>query len=133
MLPLCLRPRRIAQNLGAHAHSLGRLPSAFQRALARSHGVPRRLSVRFFTFRWTPVSSLVPMAPGLLGVRLPTPSDRIQTRGKFDMVNARTRVAAVLALFLIAGAASAIVGVARADETPQLPAYFTATNADAAK
>ena len=50
------------------------------------------------------------------------------------MVNVRTRLVGVMALLLTVGAVPSIVGVARAaDAPPELPAYFTATNADAAK
>src|SRR5262245_53255829 len=49
------------------------------------------------------------------------------------MMNAWKRVAGVLALCLIAGAAPSMLGVARAADAPELPAYFTGANADAAK
>jgi Amt family ammonium transporter len=49
------------------------------------------------------------------------------------MVNARKRVAGVLALLLIAGAVPSMLGLARAADAPELPAYFTGTSADAAK
>jgi Amt family ammonium transporter len=64
------------------------------------------------------------------------PSDRIKTQGTLDMVNlmnVRKRVVGVLALLLLTGVMLAVVGGARAEDTPQLPAYFTSTNADAAK
>jgi ammonium transporter, Amt family len=63
------------------------------------------------------------------------PSDRIKTQGTLDMVNlmnVRKRVVGVLALLLLTGVMLAVVGGARAEDTPQLPAYFTSTNADAA-
>ena len=50
------------------------------------------------------------------------------------MLKARKRIIGVLALLLVGIAAPAMFGVARAaDAPPELPAYFTATNADAAK
>ena len=52
---------------------------------------------------------------------------------KNAMVNPRKRIVGVLALFLLTVAAPLIVRVARADDAPQLPAYFTGTSADPAK
>ena len=52
---------------------------------------------------------------------------------KNAIVNRRKRAVGVLALFLLTAAGPSIVGLARADDAPQLPGYFTATSPDAAK
>src|SRR5262249_4384778 len=48
-------------------------------------------------------------------------------------MNGRRSAIGMLAMLLLAGAAPAVVGRARAEDAPQLPAYFTGTNADEAK
>ena len=44
------------------------------------------------------------------------------------MASGRRRVAGILALLLVAGAAPSMLGVARAADTPELPPYFTGTS-----
>ncbi len=49
------------------------------------------------------------------------------------MTNRVNRILGGVALLLVTGLAPMVAGVARADDPPQLPGYFTATSADAAK